>query len=108
ADVREFLKPNEFKPIRTSVRSPWQNGIAERWITSYLLTNSMFAGLAANTSLITTTTQPIGLEKTAPATRSIESVSNAAIPALAQLDRQIKNTVAPHSHFRRDVSTSEA
>ncbi len=31
-DVVEFLQA--MKPIRTSVRSPWQNGVAERWVGS--------------------------------------------------------------------------
>ena len=34
SDVIEFLKASGIKPVRTSVRSPWQNGIAERWIGS--------------------------------------------------------------------------
>jgi transposase InsO family protein len=34
SDVIEFLKASGIKPIRTSVRSPWQNGIAERWVGS--------------------------------------------------------------------------
>jgi putative transposase len=34
SDVIEFLKASGIKPIRTSIRSPWQNGIAERWIES--------------------------------------------------------------------------
>src|ERR1700730_12288966 len=34
SDVIEFLKASGIKPIRTSIRSPWQNGIAERWIGS--------------------------------------------------------------------------
>ena len=29
-DILEFLKASGIRPIRTSVRSPWQNGIAER------------------------------------------------------------------------------
>ena len=29
-----FLKASGIKPLRTSVRSPWQNGIAERWVGS--------------------------------------------------------------------------
>jgi len=33
-DVVEFLQASGIEPIRTSVRSPWQNGIAERWIGS--------------------------------------------------------------------------
>jgi len=33
-DVFRFLESSGIQPIRTSVRSPWQNGIAERWIGS--------------------------------------------------------------------------
>ena len=33
-DVFEFLKASAMKLIRTSVRSPWQNGVAERWVGS--------------------------------------------------------------------------
>jgi hypothetical protein len=34
ADVIKFLKATGLKPKRTSVRSPWQNGTAERWVGS--------------------------------------------------------------------------
>jgi transposase InsO family protein len=34
SDVFEFLKASGIHPVRTSVRSPWQNGIAERWVGS--------------------------------------------------------------------------
>jgi putative transposase len=34
ADVIQFLKSTGLTPKRTSVQSPWQNGIAERWIGS--------------------------------------------------------------------------
>ncbi|HTF22926.1 MAG TPA: integrase core domain-containing protein, partial [Candidatus Limnocylindria bacterium] len=33
-DVVAFLHASAMKPIRTSVRSPWQNGVAERWVGS--------------------------------------------------------------------------
>ncbi len=33
-DVREFLKASGMRAVRTSVRSPWQNGVAERWVGS--------------------------------------------------------------------------
>jgi len=33
-DVFEFLRATGIKPLRTSVRSPWQNGVAERWVGS--------------------------------------------------------------------------
>jgi putative transposase len=34
SDVVEFLKASGIKPVRTSARCPWQNGIAERWVGS--------------------------------------------------------------------------
>ncbi len=34
ADVIEFLKASSIKPKHTSLSSPWQNGVAERWIGS--------------------------------------------------------------------------
>jgi transposase InsO family protein len=34
SDVRGFLQVSGMKAIRTSIRSPWQNGIAERWFGS--------------------------------------------------------------------------
>ncbi len=33
-EVREFLKASGMRAVRTSVRSPWQNGVAERWVGS--------------------------------------------------------------------------
>jgi transposase InsO family protein len=32
--VLQFLKSSALKPMRTSIRSPWQNGVAERWVGS--------------------------------------------------------------------------
>jgi len=32
--VLDFLDSSGIKALRTSVRSPWQNGIAERWVGS--------------------------------------------------------------------------
>ena len=34
AEVIRFLKATGLTPTRTSVRAPWQNGIAERWVGS--------------------------------------------------------------------------
>ena len=34
ADVLGFLRATGLKPKRTSPRSPWQNGVAERWVGS--------------------------------------------------------------------------
>lgn len=33
-DVLEFLEASGIRPMRTSIRSPWQNGVAERWVGS--------------------------------------------------------------------------
>jgi len=33
-EVLQFLRSSGLEPIRTSVQSPWQNGVAERWIGS--------------------------------------------------------------------------
>jgi transposase InsO family protein len=33
-EVLDFLHSSGIKPVRTSVRSPWQNGVAERWVGS--------------------------------------------------------------------------
>ena len=32
--ARELLKASGIKAVRTSIRSPWQNGVAERWVGS--------------------------------------------------------------------------
>ena len=34
SSVRQFLEATGLEPKRTSIRSPWQNGIAERWVGS--------------------------------------------------------------------------
>jgi putative transposase len=34
ADVISTVKRNGTEPVRTAFRSPWQNGIAERWVGS--------------------------------------------------------------------------
>jgi len=33
-DVIDFLESSSLRAIRTSIRSPWQNGVAERWVGS--------------------------------------------------------------------------
>ena len=33
-EVVRFIKAMGIKPCRTTYRSPWQNGVAERWISS--------------------------------------------------------------------------
>jgi transposase InsO family protein len=34
ADVPAAIRSMDIKPVRTCVRCPWQNGVAERWIGS--------------------------------------------------------------------------
>jgi putative transposase len=34
ADVVVLVKQNGTEPVRTAFRSPWQNGVAERWVGS--------------------------------------------------------------------------
>jgi hypothetical protein len=31
-EVQDLLKASAIEPVRTSTRSPWQNGTAERWV----------------------------------------------------------------------------
>jgi putative transposase len=33
-EVLQFLRSSGIQPIRTSLQSPWQNGVAERWVGS--------------------------------------------------------------------------
>ena len=33
-EVLQFLRSSDLKPMRKSIRSPWQNGVAERWVGS--------------------------------------------------------------------------
>jgi transposase InsO family protein len=46
-EVRTFLKASGIQPVRTSVRSPWQNGVAERWVGS--IRREMFGSRAGST-----------------------------------------------------------
>jgi transposase InsO family protein len=34
ADVVSSIRESDIEPIRTAFRSPWQNGVAERWVGS--------------------------------------------------------------------------
>ena len=34
ADVVSSVRESDIEPIRTAFRSPWQNGVAERWVGS--------------------------------------------------------------------------
>ena len=87
-DVLVMLKASGIKPLRTSVRSPWQNGIAERWIGS--ARREMFDHvIALNECHLRRLGREylayyhedrthIGLEKTTPANRQIERRPNQA------------------------------
>ena len=57
-DVVQFLKSSDLTPLRPGIRSPWQNGIAERWVGSVRrelldhvipLKNIIFGGWDAHT-----------------------------------------------------------
>jgi putative transposase len=50
ADVIQFLQSTGLKPKRTSVQSPWQNGIAERWIGSCAVSFSSMSSPSMKTT----------------------------------------------------------
>jgi transposase InsO family protein len=65
-EIFAFLKASGIEPVRTSLRSPWQNGIAERWvgsarpscwIMSSHLTNNTSDGLVVSIWRIITKTE---------------------------------------------------
>jgi transposase InsO family protein len=35
AEISSLLRSSGIKPVQTAIRSPWQNGIAERWVGSF-------------------------------------------------------------------------
>lgn len=80
--VVKFLKASGIKPMQTSVRSPWQNGIAERWVGSARrdimdhvipLNERHLRRLGREYLAYYHEDRPhIGLEKTTPAGRPIE------------------------------------
>ena len=93
SDVFEFLRASGIRPIRTSARSPWQNGIAERWIGSarreildYIipLNERHLRRLGRDyLAYYHEDRTHIGLEKTTPAKRSVEARPNRACNVLA-------------------------
>jgi len=93
SDVFEFLKASGIRPIRTSARSPWQNGIAERWIGSarreildYVipLNEQHLRRLGRDyLAYYHEDRTHIGLEKTTPARRSVEARPHQARNVLA-------------------------
>jgi len=93
SDVLEFLKASDIRPIRTSARSPWQNGIAERWVGSARrelldhvipLNEQHLRRLGREyMDYYHEDRTHIGLEKTTPARRPVEACPNQARKALA-------------------------
>jgi transposase InsO family protein len=92
-DVREFLKASGMKAVRTSIRSPWQNGVAERWIGS-IRRELLDHVIALNERHLFRLSQEyiryydqdrthIGLNKEAPGGRIIERRPCAASPVAA-------------------------
>jgi hypothetical protein len=92
-DAFEFLKASGILPIRTSARSPWQNGIAARWIGSahrevldYVIPlNEQHLWRLGREYLAYyhEDRTHVGLEKTTPARRPAEACPNQAHSALA-------------------------
>jgi putative transposase len=77
SEVLQFLRSSALKPMRTSIRSPWQNGVAERWVGSVRrelldhITLIIFAGLGATTCLLHQDRTHIGLNKNTPDERAV-------------------------------------
>lgn len=97
SDVFEFLKASGLKAIHTSVRSPWQNGIAERWVGSARrdvldqiipLHEQHLRRLVRNyLAYYHDDRTHIGLKKTTPANRAVEPrpTSKADLVALPRI-----------------------
>ena len=95
SEVFEFLEESGIRPIRTTARSPWQNGIAERWVGSArrelldhvipLKLNEQHLRRLGREYLAYyhEDRTHIGLEKTTPARRPVEACLNHARNALA-------------------------
>ena len=83
SEVFEFLQASGIRPIRMTARSPWQNGIAERWsavlvakcwITSFRLNEQHLRRLGLEyLGYYHEDRTHIGLEKTTPARRPVEA-----------------------------------
>jgi transposase InsO family protein len=93
SEVRGFLKASGMKAIRTSIRSPWQNGIAERWVGS-IRRDLLDHVVALNERHLLQLSQEyiryydedrthIGLQKETPGGRTIEKRPFAASPVVA-------------------------
>jgi transposase InsO family protein len=92
-DVSEFLKASAIKPIRTSFRSPWQNGVAERWVGSarrqmldhVIPLNSQHLRRLGRqyVAYYHEDRTHLGLEKTTPARRPVEQRPTASRKPLA-------------------------
>jgi len=109
SDVCEFLKASGIKPVRTSVRSPWQNGIAERWIGN-VRREALDHVIPLNEQHLRRLGREylayyhndrthIGLEKTPPTERPIEPRPNAtsgiqALPRIGGLHHRYTRSVA--------------
>lgn len=92
-EVREFLKASGIQAVRTSIRSPWQNGVAERWVGScrremldHIIPLHERHLLRLGREYITYYHEDrthIGLHKETPAVRRVESHPIPASPLLA-------------------------
>ena len=92
-EVSEFLKASAMRPIRTSIRSPWQNGVAERWVGSARrevldsiipLNHQHLRRLGGEyIAYYHQDRTHLGLEKTTPASRPVEPRPAKPCPPLA-------------------------
>ena len=93
SDVRGFLKASGMKAVRTSIRSPWQNGIAERWVGS-IRRDLLDQVIALNEQHLLRLSQEyiryydedrthIGLQKETPGGRTTEKRPSAASQVVA-------------------------
>src|SRR6516164_7111842 len=128
-DVVEFLQASSMKPIRTSVRSPWQNGVAERWVGSVRrevldhvipLNDQHLRGWGANISPITRKTARTSawgrrrrragrLSHSRPNHASFGPCLASAVFITGTPGRQLRDRSRPrsdHSHGRMNVVTS--
>jgi len=79
-DADAFLKDSGLKVVRTGIRSPWQNGVAERWVKSIrremldhvIPLNGAHLDSARSTSASTSRTARTSLNKETPGVREVE------------------------------------
>jgi transposase InsO family protein len=83
SEVRSFLEASGIRAVRTSVRSPWLNGVAEKWVGSIRremleqvipLNERHLCGSASNVRYYHDDRTHLGLNKETPGARPAESL----------------------------------